>query len=249
MSRQLAGNLSGMNGTDGEDALGDRGDRGDGAVGISSQKGTIGGDEQVIALSRHGVERMASFQPDTRQEIAAPLDRAGLRPDLTATGHQAGFEHCFHFVLTAVETPFPERGLQDVVESRRDVGVGDVVFPYQAQDRRVQRREIDVPVRQSLLPIFGLLSRDLWKGPCLGVVDDIVDELIETAARPSRPFAAVSVISSRTKPLSISRDFRSSISSSHWLGAFRVIVEDWVENQALDIDIGAAGAADDVLEL
>ena len=78
----------------------------------------------------------------------------------------------------------PEGGLEDVVERGLDSIVRDVVFADEAEDRRVEGRDVTLPVREGALAIFGLFVSDLGKSPGRGVVDDIFDELIEVAADP-----------------------------------------------------------------
>ena len=89
---------------------------------------------------------------------------------------------CCDLLVLAMQAAVPERGLEDVVERGLDPIIRNVVFADEAEDRRVERRDVTLPIRKGALAILGLLVGDLGEGPRRGVVDDIFDKLVEVAA-------------------------------------------------------------------
>jgi hypothetical protein len=144
-----------------EDSLGQSHDGGYRRLGVALENCAIGLYQEKIGVRGDRVERMPSRQPDPGQEITPAARCRRLSPDKSAAGAKARLEGLLHLFVLTQNAPVPEGGLEDVVQRSLDSLVKDVIFADQAENGRVERRDMPLPLSERPLPIVRLLVRDL----------------------------------------------------------------------------------------
>ena len=191
---------------------------------------------------------MPRCQSDSGKEVAPAARRRRLAPDKSASGHQARLEGLLDLLVLSQQAALPERGLENIVQRSFYPLIWNVALADQAEDGRIERCYVPLPIGKGAGAIVDLLIRDLRKCPGRSVVDDIIDELIEVAADTCVHALQKRPNQKRQATFHVSRaeivDERFPVAS-----LLRDIVEHREEHNAFNIDIGAPRAADNILEL